>query len=888
LTWQFDLSGSAWLRAPHSTADPPPLLAALSVTLSNPLAPIPSRTPSHSLRDPKRVESLYAPLCEHLADGVLVLDPDGVIVYANRAAANLLHADVPSLLGRRPLAEANGSEFADAVRDVLARGGERVLATSDGDGVAFGKSECRVAGVPGVGALLIVGGTPLPEVPDIDTGLTSAAVQQFEWAQQTARHASTLAAAARILTRTVSPQSLYTNIARIASEALGAEGLTIFLADAATKDVEVAFTRASSYNDPTVVIPHFWESVAGKVVASGTPYFCADTRAALEDTRNDRFLAEIASLSIPSFALLPLVVEGRPRGLLSIRFRERRPFGEEDRYLISDFSLQVAIALHNSLLFAAERREREQAEAAAAIARLALGATNIEGAATQILEIIDGVVPTTGLSLGVMAEGATVRYVAARGSLEGTRGVSIPIEHSAARLALGGSEPVFVADFREVVHPESAHLTDPATAGAIIPLVAKERVLGVIHAMTPLGTQFPAAQVAALARLAATVALAFDVLLMSAEERHQRERERMLATALATMDQPVFVAAADGRIRYANSAAGREYGFSPTDLTAMTLDGVLAPSARPLDPRLHPSAMAEQDVWTGETTHRRKDGSELPVFVTLSPIRGESGLRVGQVMTVRNLAEERRQAEHQRQAAKMVALGELVAGVAHEVNNPLAAISAFSQLLLEETLGEEQYESVRLIKREADRAVAVIRDLLTFARKTPARDTVLDVNELVAQTLRLRAYGFKAVGIEVITELDPAVPLVRADHQKIQQVLLNLIVNAEHAMQSVPERRLRLVTRCEGDGVSIAITDTGSGMSPEVQARIFEPFFTTKPEGTGTGLGLSVSYGIVQAHGGSLTCESTPGLGTTFRIALPVVHAPTSFSPSTPFIPATA
>jgi two-component system, NtrC family, sensor kinase len=158
----------------------------------------------------------------------------------------------------------------------------------------------------------------------------------------------------------------------------------------------------------------------------------------------------------------------------------------------------------------------------------------------------------------------------------------------------------------------------------------------------------------------------------------------------------------------------------------------------------------------------------------------------------------------------------------------------------------------------------------------------------VAQTLRLRAYGFKAVGIEVITELDPAVPLVRADHQKIQQVLLNLIVNAEHAMQSVPERRLRLVTRCEGDGVSIAITDTGSGMSPEVQARIFEPFFTTKPEGTGTGLGLSVSYGIVQAHGGSLTCESTPGLGTTFRIALPVVHAPTSFSPSTPFIPATA
>jgi PAS domain S-box-containing protein len=831
---------------------------------------------------------LYAPLCENLADGVLVLDADGVIVYANRTAGLMLHAEVPTLLGRRPLVEAEGTEFAHAVADVLTRGGERVLATSDDEGVAFGASECRISAVPGIGVVLIIGGTPLPEAPEVDTGLTSTAVEQFEWAQQTARHASTLAAAARILTRTVSPQSLYGNIARIANEALGADGLTIFLADPATKAVEVAFARAPSFSDQNAVIPQFWESVAGKVVSSGTPYFCSDARAALEDTRSDRFLAENASQGIPSFALLPLVVEGRPRGLLSIRFRERRPFAEEERFLISDFSLQVAIALHNSLLFAAERREREQAEAAAAIARLALGATDIERAAAEILEIIDGVVPTTGLLLGVMTDDRAIRYVAARGTVDRARGITVPIDHSVVRLAVNGSEPVFVPDFRAVVSPDLPQVTNAATAGAIIPLVAKERVLGVVHAMTPLGTQFPPAQMAALARLAATVALAFDVLLMSAEERHQRERERMLATALATMDQPVFVAGADGRIRYANSAAAREYGFSLEELAAMTLDGVLAPSARPLDPRLGPAAMAEREVWTGETTHRRKNGSELPVFVTLSPIRGDAGPLAGQVMTVRNLTEDRRQAEHQQQAAKMVALGELVAGVAHEVNNPLAAISAFAQLLLEETLGEEQSESVRLIKREADRAVAVIRDLLTFARKTPARDSVLDVNELASKTLRLRSYGFKAVGIEVVTELDPAVPLVRADEQKIQQVLLNLIVNAEHAMQSSPERRLRLVTRCEGDGVSIAITDTGTGMTPDIQARIFEPFFTTKPEGTGTGLGLSVSYGIVQAHGGALTCESTPGLGTTFRISLPVVHSPSPAPSSTPFIPAPA
>jgi signal transduction histidine kinase len=247
--------------------------------------------------------------------------------------------------------------------------------------------------------------------------------------------------------------------------------------------------------------------------------------------------------------------------------------------------------------------------------------------------------------------------------------------------------------------------------------------------------------------------------------------------------------------------------------------------------------------------------------------------------------EERRMAEQLRQTEKLAALGELVAGVAHEINNPLTGVSAFAQLLLEEPLGEEQAESVRLIKREADRAIGVIRDLLVFARKTGPRRVPTDVNALLEHTARLRSYGLRSHGIELACDLDPALPPVVGDDQKLQQVFLNLLVNAEYAMQGSAVRRLTIRSRRDGERACVAIGDTGSGMPPDVQSRVFEPFFTTKPAGVGTGLGLSVSYGIVQSHGGTIAVRSVPGAGTTFEISLPLappdVHAaaPSAASP---------
>ena len=230
--------------------------------------------------------------------------------------------------------------------------------------------------------------------------------------------------------------------------------------------------------------------------------------------------------------------------------------------------------------------------------------------------------------------------------------------------------------------------------------------------------------------------------------------------------------------------------------------------------------------------------------------------------------------EQLRQAEKMAALGELVAGVAHEINNPLTGISAFAELLLDDVLTDDQRESVRLIKREADRVVGVVRDLLVFSRKTEPAYTALDLNDLVERTLRLRGYALRAAGIDVHVALDPGLPVVYGDEAKLQQVLLNVLLNAEHAMRDAPRRRLEASTRREsgpaGDRVVLSVADSGTGITAEVLPRVFDPFFTTKPAGEGTGLGLSVSYGIVQAHGGELRVESTPGRGSTFTVRLPL------------------
>lgn len=411
-----------------------------------------------------------------------------------------------------------------------------------------------------------------------------------------------------------------------------------------------------------------------------------------------------------------------------------------------------------------------------------------------------------------------------------------------------------------------------------IPLLSKNKCIGALMICSTPQRRFDHRDEALVVSLATHAAVAINNarayesqrthrLLHAERDRARLDREDLLVSALATMDQPVFILGLDRRIRYANLAAAKEYGCSTDELAVLSMDDLVAstvPARRIEAPDTIPGS-----TWIAEHVHQRRDGSRFPAAVVISYIRDQSGEPVGQVLNVRNLAEERRVEEKLRQSEKLAAVGELVAGVAHEINNPLAGISAFSQLLLDETLPDGQRESVRIIKQEADRATAIIRDLLTFARKSGPDRTPVDLNEVVRLATRLRAFNLRSTEVTLECDLDPAIPLVLGDAPRLQQVVLNLIVNAEHAMRGSSLRRLTIRTAAHGREVVLAISDTGTGMSEETRQRVFEPFFTTKSPGEGTGLGLSVSYGIIHGHGGSIVVETEAGTGTTFMVALP-------------------
>lgn len=280
---------------------------------------------------------------------------------------------------------------------------------------------------------------------------------------------------------------------------------------------------------------------------------------------------------------------------------------------------------------------------------------------------------------------------------------------------------------------------------------------------------------------------------------------------------------------------------------------------------------------------RRADDSPFWVEVTADLRDDPEGAGQHLALLVRDVSERRRREEQGRdinnqvlQAEKLAALGQTVSGVAHELNNPLATVLTVAETLAERSHDKPTRRGIKTILQEADRAAKIVRNLLTFARKRHTTRSMVDLNQVARETFALRAYEQRVSNITTIDGLSAGLPPVFGDPHHLQQVLLNLIINAEHAMLAARGHGtlvLRSWYDAERGMVTLELNDDGPGVPEDVQNKIFEPFFTTKDVGKGTGLGLTVAYAIVEDHGGQIRVESVPDAGASFFLDLPAGEA---------------
>ena len=324
-----------------------------------------------------------------------------------------------------------------------------------------------------------------------------------------------------------------------------------------------------------------------------------------------------------------------------------------------------------------------------------------------------------------------------------------------------------------------------------------------------------------------------------------------------------------------NPALSGMYGYTRTELLGPAQDRARDPGRQPV------LGSVMESVRTGEPFHvelaaERKDGSSLDLEVHGIPMQYQATphmLTIARDITERKRAAQElaRQREVLHQREKLAALGSLLAGVAHELNNPLSVVVARSAIL-EERDDPRTREAAAKIRAAAERCARIVRTFLAMARQQQPQRAPVVIGEVLTAALDITGYALRTSGVEVVLDLDESAPPVIGDPDHLHQVFMNLIINAQQALQSsASPRKLTVTSRYESvtRAVRIAVADTGPGIPPSVRSRIFEPYFTTKPSGAGTGVGLAVSLGIVEAHGGTISAESDARSGTVFTVLLP-------------------
>jgi GAF domain-containing protein/ActR/RegA family two-component response regulator len=763
--------------------------------------------------------------------------------------------------------------------------------------------------------------------------LRNAALYQAEHVQSTRIRA--LAGINRGISSTLDLDELLGKITASAAQLTGVRFAAFWLADDRTRTLAVTAHSDPSLAEGHPVQAAYDEGTVGWIVRERQPLVIDDVTTDDRMLSHGWWRRH----GLRSFAGFPVLTDGEVVAILALCHTQAVTLTPSLRDVVDMFLAQSAVVIRNARLYREAGRRRDVAEALARLGRGLSSTLDIDRVGELVVSGTIELLGARGAAVyRYEPSDDTLRTVVSRGpgGMAGRTMVIRPGEGIAGR-AVSERKIVVSPDLLNdpdvtlspALRAEIERLGHRVAIG--VPLMGTQGPVGSFVVRSELGREFSAAEIQALQSFADQAALAFENARLYAESQRERREATALAETARSLALSLDLDEVGERIVDAVIPVLNAHSSS---LYRIGVDGELMAVARGghgrtgFDRRLAwpkgtgVAARCVEDRRPKWTRDVLSDGYDMPPAlhqavralgsraVLAAPLNVKSQV-VGALVVAYaeprdfeerevallqafadqaalalenaqlyasardNLARLRETQAQLVQAAKLGALGQLVSGVAHELNNPLSVIIGYGQLLLSRELPGPLRRPIELMVSQGDRMAKIVRNLLYFARQRPPERTSVDMQEVLEQTLALRLNQLARSSISVRREYAETLPAIAADSHQLQQVFLNLLLNAEQAILGAGRPGEIVVSTAPGpttDTVIVQIVDDGPGIAPEDLGRVFEPFYTTKEVGQGTGLGLSVSYGIVQEHGGRLTVESRPG-ATTFTVELPVRSA---------------
>jgi two-component system NtrC family sensor kinase len=575
-----------------------------------------------------------------------------------------------------------------------------------------------------------------------------------------------------------------------------------------------------------------------------------------------------------SFVVYPIRSGNRVLGSIGLAGKNSRLPSETQEEFIHAVSEIVGVAILNAQLSEQSNKLSEDLIALQELNKIISQSFNVDDIIQRI--VIEGkrLAKTSQCHLFLLNDQRQCLVGSASTQTENLdiRTVQIPFaEASPAVTALLERRVIAIEDIPSDEQSRGEQMKSPGWRAAIFaPLLTKEQAIGVLVCSDDSRERrFTDEQILRAETLAQQAAIALEnARLFQLISRSQKEWE----TTFDAMQDCVSVHDTTGKVIRANVALARRLKTIPQKVIGRYCSEIYDPAGSGPAVCRHTQPLKSETLIVEEVALPLMEG----VFqISVSPWYDKDNRLNGSIHVAKDISNEKLLQQQLIQSEKLSAIGELISGIAHELNNPLTGVMGYSQLLqLREDLDERAKENLLKINNLALRCQKIVQNLLSFARKQKPERTLCDINEVLEKTVDLRSYELQVNNIEISRELDRNLPRTIADAHQLQQVFLNVITNAEQAMlEAHGKGRLTIRTRADNQNsrIVVQVIDDGPGIPENYLTRIFDPFFTTKDVGKGTGLGLSLSYGIIKEHGGNIYARSRLGKGSTFVIELPII-----------------